>query len=107
MPHFPPRSRALSAAFFVAGSLALAAAVASADATSGETTRKSDNRAASADPSQRYREACTHGNAKYVARDFAGAIEAYRKAIEIDPKSPLAHYLLGEAQLAAGNPTDA
>jgi tetratricopeptide (TPR) repeat protein len=54
-----------------------------------------------------YREACTQGNGKYVARDFAGAAEAYRRAIDLDPKNSLAFYLLGEAQLAAGRPSEA
>jgi tetratricopeptide (TPR) repeat protein len=42
-----------------------------------------------------------------VARDFAGAIEAYQAAIQLEPKNPLAFYLLGEAQLAAGSLTEA
>ena len=47
------------------------------------------------------------GNAKAAARDFVGAIDAYRKAIELSPHQPLGHYLLGEAQLAAGNMAEA
>src|SRR5260221_7206535 len=50
-----------------------------------------------------YMEICAGGNVKFVAKDFAGAIEAYKKAITLAPKSPLAHYLLGEAQLSSGN----
>jgi tetratricopeptide (TPR) repeat protein len=50
-----------------------------------------------------FMETCVAGNAKYVSRDFPGAIEQYRKAIQLNPKHPLGHYLLGEAQLAAGN----
>jgi len=34
-------------------------------------------------------------------------VQAYQKAIEAAPKNPLGHYLLGEAQLAAGNLTEA
>jgi tetratricopeptide (TPR) repeat protein len=45
----------------------------------------------------------TQGNAKYAARDFEGAIALYRKAIELSPHQATGHYLLGEAQLAAGN----
>jgi len=47
------------------------------------------------------------GNAAYVARDFQGAIAAYREAIQEDAKDPLGYYLLGEAQLAAGNIAEA
>src|SRR5262245_32414404 len=50
-----------------------------------------------------YMEICVGGNAKYVAKDLAGAIEAYKKAIALAPKAPLAHYLLGEAQLGSGS----
>jgi tetratricopeptide (TPR) repeat protein len=47
------------------------------------------------------------GNAKYISRDFPAAIETYRKAIALQPTQPLGHYLLGEAQLASGNATEA
>jgi tetratricopeptide (TPR) repeat protein len=58
-------------------------------------------------PSSKYAQACAQGNAKYGARDFQGAIAEYRVAIELDAKNPLGHYLLGEAQLAAGNVPEA
>jgi tetratricopeptide (TPR) repeat protein len=51
----------------------------------------------------KFMEVCIQGNGKYVARDFAGAIDLYRQATQLAPKNPLGHYLLGEAQLAAGN----
>jgi len=54
-----------------------------------------------------YAEACSQGAAKYAARDFPGAVADFQKAIEASPNLPLAHYLLGEAQLAAGNLTEA
>jgi tetratricopeptide (TPR) repeat protein len=54
-------------------------------------------------PSAEYSSKCSQGNAKYAARDFDGAIELYRKAIELSPHQALGYYLLGEAQLAAGN----
>jgi tetratricopeptide (TPR) repeat protein len=50
---------------------------------------------------------CVQGNAKFLSRDFPGAIETYRKAIQLAPKNPLGHYLLGEAQLASNNLTEA
>jgi tetratricopeptide (TPR) repeat protein len=46
---------------------------------------------------------CLKGNAKYLARDIAGAIDLYRQAILLAPKRPLPHYLLAEAELGAGN----
>lgn len=55
----------------------------------------------------KYADACVQGNAKYVARDFAAAIALYRGAVEMDGKNPLAYYLMGEAQLAAGNVAEA
>jgi tetratricopeptide (TPR) repeat protein len=50
-----------------------------------------------------FMEICVQGNAKILSRDFPGAIETYRKAIQLSPKQPLGHYLLGEAQLASNN----
>jgi tetratricopeptide (TPR) repeat protein len=47
------------------------------------------------------------GHAAYGARDFQGAIAAYKDAIKDDPADPFAHYFLGEAQLAAGNIAEA
>jgi tetratricopeptide (TPR) repeat protein len=70
-------------------------------------SKKKGDEVAASTPSPKFREACVEGNTKYAARDFAGAIESYRKAIELDPKNPLGHYFLGEAQLAAGNPQEA
>lgn len=43
------------------------------------------------------------GNAAYAARDFAGSVAAYREAIQEDAEHPLGHYMLGQAQVAAGN----
>src|ERR1700722_10228828 len=67
----------------------------------GGSKKKAD--ASSKTSDHAYQDACTEGNAKYASRDFDGAIEAYRKAIEMFPHKPLGHYLLGEAQLAANN----
>jgi cytochrome c-type biogenesis protein CcmH/NrfG len=70
----------------------------------GETKRRA---AAPLAPSGKYTEACTRGNVKYASRDFKEAISLYRGAIELDPKNPIGHYLLGEAQLADGNIAEA
>ncbi len=55
----------------------------------------------------RWMELCVEGNGKYMARDFPGAIASYRSAVQLAPKNPFPHYLLGEAQLASGNLTEA
>jgi tetratricopeptide (TPR) repeat protein len=52
-------------------------------------------------------DAVSRGNAKFVSRDFPGAVAIYREAIQADPSNPLGHYLLGEAQSALGNLTEA
>ncbi len=43
------------------------------------------------------------GNEKYNAKDYPGAVDTFRKAIQMNPRHPLGSYLLGEAQLASGN----
>jgi tetratricopeptide (TPR) repeat protein len=68
---------------------------------------KDKEAASTAGEGAKYKEACKDGNSKYAARDFAGAIAAYQKAIEIDPNAGIGHYYLGEAQLAAGNLVEA
>lgn len=67
----------------------------------------SESSSSSSGGSAKYKDAWKDGNSKYAARDFAGAIAAYQKAIEIDPNNALAHYFLGEAQLAAGSLVEA
>jgi tetratricopeptide (TPR) repeat protein len=54
-----------------------------------------------------YVQACVDGNAKYLSRDFDGAIALYRQAIQISTQNPLGYYLMGEAQLAKGSLPDA
>jgi tetratricopeptide (TPR) repeat protein len=68
----------------------------------GGGAKKKTDASASA-PSREYSTTCAQGNSRYVARDFDGAIALYRKAIERAPHQALGYYLLGEAQLAAGN----
>ncbi len=106
--------RRLRSAWLLAATLAMLLPLAvRAEGTNGAhaaSKKKADDTAAAAlatGASPKYREACVDGNTKYAARDFPGAVESYRKAIEMDPKNPLGHYFLGEAQLAAGNPAEA
>jgi tetratricopeptide (TPR) repeat protein len=69
--------------------------------STSSTSRK--GAAGGAAESHEYTATISQGNAKYAARDFDGAIAAYRKAVELSPHLATAHYLLGEAQLASGN----
>jgi len=50
-----------------------------------------------------YMESLVSGNEKYEKKDFTGAIDTYKKAIQLNPKNPLGPYLLGEAYLATNN----
>jgi tetratricopeptide (TPR) repeat protein len=50
-----------------------------------------------------YVDACERGNSQVLQRDFAGAVASYRMAIAQSVHEPLGYYLLGEAELAAGN----
>lgn len=54
-----------------------------------------------------FMEMVAQANAKATSRDFPGATELYRKAIQLQPANPLGHYLLGEVQLVQGNLTEA
>lgn len=47
------------------------------------------------------------GDNAYVARDFDGAIAAYREAIQKEPQNALGHYRIGEAHLAKGDDKEA
>jgi len=47
------------------------------------------------------------GNERYLARDYAGAIDLYKTAIQRSPRFALAHYVLGEAHVAAANLAEA
>jgi|HubBroStandDraft_2_1064218.scaffolds.fasta_scaffold643195_1 tetratricopeptide (TPR) repeat protein len=48
-------------------------------------------------------EALNRGDSAYSARDFDGAIAAYRDAITAEPQNALGHYRAGEAQIAKGD----
>lgn len=54
-----------------------------------------------------YQELIVKGDRAYVARDFDGAIAAYREAIQKDPQNALGHYRVGSAQLAKGDQKEA
>jgi tetratricopeptide (TPR) repeat protein len=48
-------------------------------------------------------EALKKGDSAFIARDFDGAIAAYREAITAEPQNALGHYRAGEAQIAKGD----
>ncbi|MEO6419251.1 MAG: tetratricopeptide repeat protein [Polyangiaceae bacterium] len=48
-------------------------------------------------------EAIVDGDVKYVAKDFAGAMESYKKATKLQPKNPLGHFRVGQVHLQSGN----
>lgn len=43
------------------------------------------------------------GTERYLAKDYAGATDLYKRAIQLNPRNPLGPYLLGEAHLGMGN----
>jgi tetratricopeptide (TPR) repeat protein len=54
-----------------------------------------------------YLELLAKGDRAIVARDFDGAIAAYREAIQKDPNNALGHYRAGVAQLFKGDQKEA
>ncbi len=50
-----------------------------------------------------FMETVSKGTAKYAAKDFTGAIDAFKKANQLAPKNALGPYLLAEAYLANAN----
>jgi hypothetical protein len=73
----------------------------------GDSKKSGDSSSGSDSSGGGFKDAAQQGITKYAARDFPGAVASFQKAIEADPKNPLGHYFLGEAQLAAGNMTEA
>jgi tetratricopeptide (TPR) repeat protein len=54
-----------------------------------------------------YTELINKGDRAYVARDFDGALAAYREAIQSSPQDALGHYRAGVVQLAKGDQKEA
>jgi len=50
-----------------------------------------------------YMELLVKSNERFAAKDTTAAIDGYKKAIQLSPKHPLAHYLLAEAYLQTSN----
>jgi tetratricopeptide (TPR) repeat protein len=50
-----------------------------------------------------YVEQINKGAAKYIAKDYNGALEVFRATIPLAPKNPLGHYVVAEVHIANGN----
>lgn len=50
-----------------------------------------------------YIETVAKGTERYVAKDYTAAIDTFKKAIQLNPRSPLASYLLAETYLTQSN----
>jgi tetratricopeptide (TPR) repeat protein len=77
------------------------AAAASATASAAPKDPKSKAAAGTASP------AISKGHAAYLARDYAGAIQAYKDATHQDGTDVAAYYFLGEALIASGSMAEA
>ena len=98
-----------------AGSLALGVVLSPLDAAGQRTKPKPTAAPAAAhDAGDRYdpdnitamsqfMETAVKGNERYHAKDYTGAIDLFKKAIQFNPRNALGPYLLGEAYLALGN----
>jgi tetratricopeptide (TPR) repeat protein len=80
------------------------AAAPSAPATGADGVRRDPKGVKGISP---YLELVNKGDRAYVARDFDGALTAYREAIQAEPQNPLGHYRAGGAQLAKGDQKEA
>lgn len=103
------RSRLVPCLLALAAALTALPAYADGGSGSGSSKKKGSDDSSSSDSGDKsaFKDALADGTSKYAARDFAGAVGAFQKAIEASPKDPLGHYFLGEAQLAANNLTEA
>lgn len=68
-------------------------------ADAGEAKNDPDNVTALS----QFMEIAVKGTEKYAAKDFTGAVDTFKQAIQTNPKHPLGPYLLGEAYLALNN----
>jgi tetratricopeptide (TPR) repeat protein len=50
-----------------------------------------------------FMETAVKGTEKYNAKDYPGAVDTFKKAIQLNPRQPLGPYLLGESYLAMSN----
>jgi len=82
---------------------ALAQSPEAGSSAASSTAPKSPPHAAPRPGASPYSPTLQKGDSAYIARDFDGAIAAYRQEIEKNPNGALGHYRMGEAELAKGN----
>jgi tetratricopeptide (TPR) repeat protein len=100
----------------VAGALSLGLALTESDAAGQKTDapKAAPTKPKGPDAGDRYdpenvtaispfMETVVKGNEKYGAKDYMGAIDTFKKAIQLNPRNALGPYLLGEAYLATNN----
>lgn len=113
------RGRALAVAFAL-GCVSLGLALAPNDAAGQKAAapRPAAKPKAAPDGGDRYdpenitaisqfMETLNKGTEKYLAKDYPGAIDIYKKAIQLNPRNALGPYVLGEAYLATNNLAEA
>ena len=94
----PGGQPATSASAGLSTSGSVAAPVGSASASGAARDAKSKPAVANA---------ISKGHAAYMARDYPGAIQAYKEAIAQDAADPAGYYFLGEAQLVGATAVEA
>ena len=110
--------RALALAF-TAGSMALGVALIADDAAGQRPAPAASGASAKTKPSapdagdrydpenitaiSQFMETLVKGTEKYNAKDYPGAIDTFKKAMQLNPRQPLGPLLLGEAYLASAN----
>ncbi|MES1178139.1 MAG: tetratricopeptide repeat protein [Myxococcales bacterium] len=101
---FKALSGSLLASFMLCAALAAAqppsAATTAAKAAPAGTVRKDPRGIKGISP---FWEAINKGDSAFIARDFDGALVAYKDAITKAPQNALGHYRAGEAQIAKGD----
>ena len=82
----------------------LVASLASASALAQDGPRKDPQGIKGISP---FWESVKKGDNAYIARDFDGAIAAFKEALKAEPQNALGHYRIGEAHLAKGDTKEA
>lgn len=108
-----PRSRARSKVFALLG-LLVPAAIVGPLASAGEpkAPRQGDQRERQYDPDNvtalsQYMETVVKGMALFESKDSTGAIDTLKKAVQLNPRHPLANLLLANVYVSIGNVSEA
>jgi tetratricopeptide (TPR) repeat protein len=100
----PPPAAPARPAMSASVGFSTSAGVTAPAGSAGLSTRADARPKAGAGPSAA---AIAKGHAAYTARDYPGAIQAYKEAIAQDGSDPASYYFLGEAQIAGGSTAEA